>query len=359
MAASQAEARKKPLLGSSREELAELASRLDLPAFRGKEAYRWLYSLREANPLNWTSFPKGAREALSALTTPGVPEIAGEQLSGDGTRKFLLRLGDGEQVEAVYIPDGKRRTVCISSQVGCPVGCAFCLTARLGFTRNLAVGEIIGQLYAVEAKTDLRDFQYNVVFMGMGEPLLNAAEVEKALFLMEDPDGMGISWRRITVSTIGVSDLLLDFAKSEVCPRLAISLHAAHDKLREKIVPVNRAYPLGRIRKVLEALSRRETERISLEYVLLAGVNDSDEEARRLARFAKGLKVKVNLIPFNPAEGLPFQPSSAERTAAFREIIEGGGVTARVRKSRGLDILAACGQLARAGWEQDRVRVRR
>ncbi len=349
--AEQSIAGKQPLLGSSRAELAQMASTLKLPAFQGKDAYRWLYSLREANPLNWTSFPKSAREAIAASMAPGVPEVVGEQISGDGTRKFLLSLGDGERVEAVYIPEGKRRTICISSQVGCAVGCAFCLTARLGFRRNLTAGEILGQLYAAESKTGLRDVPYNVVFMGMGEPLLNRTEVEKALGLMEDPDGMGISWRRITVSTSGVADALLDFAKSPVCPRLAISLHAADDLLRERLVPLNRAYPLGRIRKALEALSRRDMEKISLEYVLLAGVNDSDEDARRLGRFAKGLKVKVNLIPFNPAKGLEFQPSSAERTAVFQEIIAGGGVVARVRKSRGLDILAACGQLARKGWE--------
>jgi 23S rRNA (adenine2503-C2)-methyltransferase len=284
---------------------------------------------------------------------PGVPEVLGEQLSSDGTRKFLLGLQDGERIEAVYIPEGKRRTVCISSQVGCAVGCAFCLTARLGFKRNLAAGEIIGQLYALEARTDLREASYNVVFMGMGEPLLNRAEVEKALGPMEDPDGMNISWRRITVSTVGIADALLDFAKSPVCPRLALSLHSADEGLRSRLVPINHAYPLARLRKVLEELSRREMERVSIEYVLLGGVNDSDDDARRLARFGKGLKVKVNLIPFNKAEGLAFMPSSEERAAAFKERLVNAGIAVHVRKSRGLDIQAACGQLAREGWPRN------
>ncbi len=244
-------ATKRSLLGSSRSELAELASGLGLPPFQGREAYRWLYAIRETNPLNWTSLPKAARQMIASIRLSAVPKILGEQLSSDGTRKFLLGLQDGEQVEAVYIPDKKRRTVCISSQAGCAVGCQFCLTARLGFKRNLTAGEIVGQLYALEAKTCLREAAYNVVFMGMGEPLLNRAEVEKALGLMEDPEGMAISWRRITVSTVGIADALLDFAKSPVCPRLALSLHAAGDGLRERLVPINRANPLARLRKAL------------------------------------------------------------------------------------------------------------
>ncbi len=339
-----------PLLGLDGPELAALAEGLGLKPFQARELYRWLYARRQTDPTRWTTLPRAAREALAAGTRTGVPELLGDQRSGDGTRKLLLGLADGQAVEAVYIPDGARRTLCISSQVGCAVGCTFCLTARMGFARNLTAGEILGQVYAAEARTDLGGRPYNVVFMGMGEPLLNRAAVEKALGLMQDPDGMAISWRRITVSTSGLADALLEFARSPVCPRLALSLHAAKDELRGRLMPLNRAYPLPRLRQVLQELTHRERERVSLEYLLLGGVNDSDADARDVARFARGLKVKANLIHFNPAEGLPYRRSTEERGRAFQEILVAEGVPTSIRRSRGLDILAACGQLAKAGW---------
>jgi len=341
-----------PLLGLDREGLAALCADLALKPYQVEEAYRWLYERRQTDPLRWSSLPKAARGALAARAFPGLPELRGEQASSDGTRKLLLGLSDGAAIEAVYIPDGTRRTLCVSSQVGCALGCTFCLTARLGFQRNLTAGEILGQLFAAEAVSDLGESAYNIVFMGMGEPLLNRPALEKALAILQDPEGMGISWRRITVSTAGLADALLEFARSEVCPRLALSLHAAEDGLRSRLMPIDRAHPLPRLRAVLQALTRRERERISLEYILLAGVNDSVEDAREVARFARGLKVKVNLIHFNPAEGLPYRRSTEEKARAFQEVLVGSGLATSIRKSRGQDILAACGQLAKGGWRE-------
>lgn len=341
---------KTPLVGLDVAGLSALASDLGLKPFQVRDAYGWLYQRRRTDPLEWSTLPRRAREALHGRTWPGLPLVTGEQTSSDGTRKFLLGLTDGQGVEAVYIPDGPRRTVCVSSQVGCAMGCAFCLTARLGFKRNLTAGEILGQFFLLERETDIADKPYNVVFMGMGEPLANRSNLEKALAVLEDDEGMGLSWRRITVSTSGLADSLEAFARSPVCPRLSLSLNAPREDLRTRLMPVNARYPLKRLRQVLQDLTRRERERISLEYVLLEGVNDSPADARGVARFARGLKVKVNLIRFNPAEGLPFRRSEEEAVRAFQEVLVGEGIPTSIRRSRGVDILAACGQLARNNW---------
>ncbi len=341
---------KVPLVGLDRQTLRELCADLPLKPFQVEEAYRWIYGRRSLDPLAWSNLPAKARRALAERTFPGLPEVAGEQRSADGTRKFLLRLADGQAIEAVYLPDGARRTVCVSSQVGCAMGCAFCLTARLGFVRNLTAGEILSQFFLLERATDIAEKPYNVVFMGMGEPLANRANLEAALSILEDPEGMGLSWRRITVSTSGLADALEAFAKSPVCPRLSLSLNAPDDALRSRLMPVNRRFPLKRLRETLQRLSTRERERISLEYVLLAGVNDGEGDARKVARFARGLKVKVNLIPYNGGPGAPFGRSGAEAVKRFQAVLLAEGIATSVRKSRGEDILAACGQLARANW---------
>lgn len=342
-----------PLVGLDLGEISVLCEGLDLKPFQVKEIYRWVYGRRKLDPARWTTLPKPARAALSERCSSGLPEVAGDQLSGDGTRKLLLRLADGQTIECVFIPDGDRRTVCVSSQVGCAVGCTFCLTARMGIRRNLTPGEILSQFFVLEAQTDIAEFSYNVVFMGMGEPMANRVNLEAALAILEDPEGMGLSPKRITVSTSGLADALEAFAKSPVCPHLSLSLNAARDDLRTRLMPINERYPLKRLRSLLQDLSRRERQRISLEYVLLGGVNDSEKDARDVARFAKGLKVKVNLIQFNPAEGLPYRPSTPEATHAFQRVLMDGGVTATIRRSRGLDILAACGQLARKHWPEE------
>lgn len=344
---------KTALVGLGREGIAALCGGLGLKPFQVAEVYRWIYGRRNLDPLTWSNLPARARKVLAEKTVPGLPEVAGEQRSLDGTRKFLLRLADGQSIEAVYLPDGERRTVCVSSQVGCAMGCTFCMTARLGFLRNLTVGEILSQFFLLERETDLVGRPYNVVFMGMGEPLANRPNLEAALAILEDPEGMAVSWRRITVSTSGLADALEAFARSPACPRLSLSLNAADDALRTRLMPVNRRFPLKRLREALQRLSTRERERISLEYVLLAGVNDGEEEARRVARFARGLKVKVNLIPYNGGPGAPFGRSDRETVRRFQAVLLSEGIATSIRKSRGEDIAAACGQLARRGWASE------
>lgn len=340
------------LLGLDLPGIEALCEGLGLKAFHHREIYRWAYERRTLDPLAWTNLPKEARQKLAERCASGLPQVSGEQLSSDGTRKFLLSLGDGQTIECVYIPDGERRTVCVSSQVGCAMGCTFCLTGKMGLKRNLTPGEILGQFFVLESRTDIGQGRYNIVFMGMGEPMANRQNLEAALAIMEDPSGMGISPKRITVSTSGLAEAMEAFALSPVCPRLSLSLNAARDDLRTALMPINRKYDLKSLRGVLQRLMRKSRERISLEYVLLGGVNDSEEDARDVARFARGLKVKVNLISFNAAEGLPYRPSPPETAAAFQAVLKAQGITATIRRSRGLDILAACGQLARKHWDE-------
>ena len=344
-------AERAPLLGLDAAGISSLCEGLGLKSFQQREIYRWIYGRRSLDPSAWTNLPKAARAEISARCTSGLPEVAGDQTSTDGARKFLLCLADGQTIECVYIPDGDRRTVCVSSQVGCAVGCTFCLTARMGLKRNLTPGEILGQFFILESLTDIAETSYNVVFMGMGEPMANRENLEAALALLEDSEGMAMSTKRITVSTSGLADALEAFAQSPVCPRLSLSLNAARNDLRTRLMPINKRYPLEHLRRVLQNLTRKNRERISLEYVLLGGVNDSEEDARDVARFARGLKVKVNLISFNAAEGLAYEPSTPKAAKLFQEILNDQGITATIRRSRGLDILAACGQLARKHWK--------
>lgn len=343
---------KTPLLGLDLPGIEALSHGLGLQPFHHREIYKWIYERRTLDPLAWTNLPKAAREQLAERSTSGLPEMSGDQLSADGTRKFLLRLNDGQTIECVYIPDEERRTVCVSSQVGCAMGCTFCLTGKMGFKRNLTPAEILGQFFVLESRTDVAQGTYNIVFMGMGEPMANRQNLEAALAIMEDSNGMGISRKRITVSTSGLAEALEAFALSPVCPRLSLSLNAARDDLRGDLMPINKRYGLKELRGVLQRLTRKNRERISLEYVLLGGINDSEEDARDVARFARGLKVKVNLISFNAAEGLPYHPGTPKSAEAFRAVLNAQGILATIRKSRGLDILAACGQLARKHWDE-------
>ena len=344
---------KVPLVGLDRRGADEAVADLGLKGYQVSELLRWVYARRNLDPMSWSNIPKVARASMAEIFEAGLPEVLGEKAAGDGTRKFLLGLRDGRRIEAVYIPDGERRTVCLSSQVGCAIGCPFCLTGKMGLSRNLTAGEILGQLFVLEKHTDIVDLAYNVVFMGMGEPLANLPNLTAALALMEDPGLMAISRRRITVSTAGLADALEEFSKSPLCPQTAISFGSPNDAVRDSLIPVNRRFPLKRIRETLQRLSRAGRERISLEYTLLCGVNDSERDALGLARFAKGLKVKVNLIQFNPVESLPYSPSSEEALSRFRKVLAGSGLPVSVRHSRGSEISAACGQLALDGWPSD------
>jgi 23S rRNA (adenine2503-C2)-methyltransferase len=268
--------------------------------------------------------------------------------SVDGTRRFLFRLLDSTTVEAVLMPEDGRDTVCISTQAGCPIGCRFCLTARLGFERNLTAGEMTGQvLYAaLECGLGPRERRLNVVMMGMGEPLLNLGNVLKATRILTDPRGVGLSPRRITLSTAGIIPAMEELGRANVRPKLAVSLNASTEDQRCELMPLTRKYRLRDLIEACRAYPLRPWESLTFEYVLLKGINDSDADARRVVRLLANLKCKLNLIELNPGPGIPFKTPDAERVASFQAIVR-KALPCFLRKSRGLDICAACGQLKR------------
>ena len=302
-----------------------------------------------------TDLPKALRERLAAETEVSVLEVESKFVSVDGTRRYLMRTREGHPVETVFIPTESRDTICFSSQSGCPLKCDFCLTAKLGLLRNLTSGEIIEQIivvlndvYGIGGETP---HGTNLVAMGEGEPFLNFENLIKALEIMADEKGLHIVPGRVTVSTAGIVPKIYEFAKLERRPNLAISLSAASDPLRDRLMPINRKWPIEEL--MAAALEFEKTlkrgERFTFEYVLLGGVNDSDEQAEELADLIErhGLrKVKINLIPHNPAEQLDYRPSDPEQVRRFKEILESRGISAYVRTPRGRDIYAACGQLA-------------
>jgi 23S rRNA (adenine2503-C2)-methyltransferase len=296
-------------------------------------------------------------------------------ISSDGTRRFLLKLGDGREVESVFMPEERRDTVCISSQVGCPLACDFCMTGVMGLKRNMTAGEILSQVTIVlnevyGSRVSPRDsssisrlgrdmsgrervresreepFPINIVMMGMGEPLLNYENVIKSIRLMADDEGVGIPARRVTLSTAGIVPRIYDLAREEVRPRLAISLTAARDELRDRLFPINRKYPLAVLMEACRRYPLGEREQLTFEYVMLEGVNDSPDDARDLAQLLKGLRAKVNLIPHNPAPELPYRATSMERILEFQRVLVEAKLPAFIRRPRGQDISAACGQLA-------------
>jgi 23S rRNA (adenine2503-C2)-methyltransferase len=266
----------------------------------------------------------------------------------DGTRRYLLRLSDGRTVETVLMPEQDRDTVCISSQVGCPVDCKFCMTALMGLERSLTAGEIVGQVLFVARDNGLLadGKRFNIVMMGMGEPLLNLPNVLKATRILVDPNAVGMSERRITVSTAGIIPKIEELAKAEVRPRLAISLNASTEESRRELMPITRKWHLRDLLEVCRAYPLRAWEKLTFEYVLLKGVNDTDADARRVVRLLANLNCKVNLIALNPGPGIPFETPLPERVAAFQQIVR-QSIPCFIRKPRGLDIYAACGQLKR------------
>jgi 23S rRNA (adenine2503-C2)-methyltransferase len=268
--------------------------------------------------------------------------------SRDGTRRYLLRLEDNRTVEAVLMPEEGRDTICISSQVGCPVDCKFCLTALMGLERNLTAGEIVGQVLYVARENGLKptDSRMNLVMMGMGEPLLNLENVLKATRLLTDPDGIGMSQRRITVSTAGIVPRMCELGRAEIRPKLAISLNASTEEQRRELMPITRKYHLADLMAACKAYPLRPWEKLTFEYVLLKDVNDTEADARRVVRLLAHLNCKVNLIALNPGPGIPFETPGPERVSAFQNIVR-RSVPCFVRKPRGRDIFAACGQLKR------------
>ena len=320
--------------------------------FRARQVLRWVHQRREGEFGRMSDLGKGLRDKLGAAACVEAPRIVGDTRAEDGTRKWLLKVDGANAVEAVFIPEARRGTLCISSQAGCVLDCAFCSTGKQGFNRNLSTAEIIGQLWLASRLVESRIS--NVVMMGMGEPLLNLDNVIPALRLMLDDNAYGLSRRRVTVSTAGVIPGM-DRLRDECPVALAVSLHAPNDALRDKLVPLNRRYPLHDLlaacRRYLEKAPR---DFITFEYVMLKGVNDNDSHARELAAMAREVRCKYNLIPFNPFPRSGFERSPDERIRRFASVLQNAGVTVTTRKTRGDDIAAACGQLA--GDVADRTR---
>jgi 23S rRNA (adenine2503-C2)-methyltransferase len=330
------------------------------PAFRARQIYEAVYrhGVREWREI--TTLPLEFRRRMSECAPIGLPEIVTRYDSIDGTRRYLLRLEDGKSVEAVRMPEAGRETICISTQVGCPVDCKFCLTALLGLERNLTAGEIAGQVLLVAKDYSLnpRTSQVNVVMMGQGEPLLNLPNVVKATKLLTDQRGFGMSVRRITLSTSGIIPQIEELGRHPVRPKLAISLNASTQEQREALMPITRKWRLKDLMEVCRAYPLRPWERLTFEYVLLSGVNDTDADARRVVSLLGQLKCKVNLIALNPGPGIPFETPPAERVASFQAIVN-RAIPCFVRKPRGRDIFAACGQLKRVAMESGLVALAR
>ncbi|MBP8866565.1 MAG: 23S rRNA (adenine(2503)-C(2))-methyltransferase RlmN [Propionivibrio sp.] len=330
----------------------------DEKPFRARQVLRWMHRFGQSDFAAMTDIAKSLRSKLEALARITPPTLVADKLSDDGTRKFLFDVGGGNAIESVFIPEDDRGTLCISTQAGCALDCAFCSTGKQGFSRNLTVAEIIGQLWqantALGADPKGERIISNVVLMGMGEPLANFENTVTALRLMLDDNAYGLSRRRVTVSTAGLVPMIDRLA--EACPvALAVSLHAPNDTLRDELVPLNRKYPLRELmpacRRYLEHAPR---DFVTFEYVLLDGVNDSAAQARELLALTREVPCKFNLIPFNPFPGSPYRRPSAANIRRFAETLLAAGVVATTRKTRGDDIDAACGQLA--GQVQDKTR---
>jgi 23S rRNA (adenine2503-C2)-methyltransferase len=338
------------LLGKSQEELRTFCAALGEPGYRGAQIYHALYAERKFAFAAMTNLPAALRARLAEEARITLPQLTRRYLSQDGSVRYLFALeaenGRPASVEAVFMPSEGRQTICISTQAGCAVDCHFCLTAQLGLIRNLSAGEIVAQvLVPLEEQRAKLAPQTNVVLMGQGEPLLNYDAVMAAIRILLDPGGIGISPKHVTLSTSGIVPGIERLAQEKVRPKLAVSLNASNDAQRDALMPINRKYPLEMLLEACRNYPLRTWEHLTFEYVLLGGVNDAPEDARRVVRLLANLKAKVNLIPWNPGE-LPYQEPSEERVEEFRQILTEKGVPAFVRYSRGRDVMAACGQLA-------------
>jgi 23S rRNA (adenine2503-C2)-methyltransferase len=352
------EAAQPNLVGLGRAQLvAELAA-FGAEPFRARQLWHWIYHRGATDFAAMTSLSKTFREELAARYALGRPAVSRALTSIDGTRKWLLRFADGQEVETVFIPEEDRGTLCISSQVGCTLSCTFCHTGTQRLVRNLTAAEIVAQI--MTARDDLGEWPpaaqpdrqvTNIVLMGMGEPLFNYDSVAEALKIVMDPEGLAISRRKITLSTAGVVPAIRRCG-AEIGVNLAVSLHAVRDDIRDRLVPLNRKYPIAELLDACRSYpGASNARRITFEYVMLKGVNDSPAEARELVRLLAGIPAKVNLIPFNPWPGAPYECSSEAAIAAFSDIVFAAGYSAPVRTPRGRDILAACGQLKSASMK--------
>jgi 23S rRNA (adenine2503-C2)-methyltransferase len=329
-------------------DLAELEAALAAtghPAFHARQIYSWIYRKGVTDFEQMTNLSRPLRRDLAQRFGISTPAVRKKEISEDGTVKFLLELEDGRRIESVFIPDTPSQTFCVSTQVGCAMKCGFCLTGRMGLMRNLSAGEIAAQVRVLAGELGLLASKFNIVLMGMGEPLHNYDNTMKALRMLNDEHGLAVSPRRVTLSTVGVLPALERLATESLMPNLAISLHGTTEDQRDALVPVNRKYGLADILDAARRFPAKRRHRITFEYVLLRGVNDTPEDARRLVRLLGKIRCKVNLIPLNEAAGIPFERPSDARVNTFAEMLSNHAVTVSVRKSRGRDIRAACGQL--------------
>ena len=346
------------LLGLSREELEQLATAQGEPRYRGGQIYRGVYPRRVQDFSRLTELGRDFREFLASHFEVKYPEVRQQFRSRDGAVRYLLGIEGGETVETVYMPEPDRVTLCLSSQVGCAVDCRFCFTALLGLKRNLTAGEIVGQVLAIaQAQSIPPHARLNLVFMGMGEPLLNFSPVMKAVSILAGPGGVGIPLRRIAISTSGIVPRIIDLGREPIRPKLAVSLNASTEEQRTALMPLNRKYPLTELLLACREYPLLPRERITFEYVMLEGINDSDGDAARVAELLRGIRSKVNLIPYNPGPELPFRASPLERVLTFQQVLTERGVPAFIRISRGQDVRAACGQLSLEGLRDDTARV--
>lgn len=340
------------LLGSSLNELKGLVDLAGMPAFRAKQLFHWMYHRAALSFEEMHNISRNFQKWLMENCVLGYTEIVDVRESADGSRKIIFRLGDGKFVESVLIKEEEWFTLCISTQVGCAVGCTFCMTGFGGFQRNMSRAEILAQVLLVKRAIH-GELPRNVVLMGMGEPLLNLGEVLPALSVMVDPEGIAIAARRVTVSTSGIIPGIKKLGEEDLGVSLAVSLNATTDAVRDVIMPINKAYPIEALLQACREFPLRPRRRITFEYVLLKDINDSLDDARRLAKLLRGIPCKINLIPFNPDENLPFERPPEERIIAFQEYLFRKNYTAIIRYSKGLDVGAACGQLA-AHWRESR-----
>ena len=326
-------------------ELEELLSSFGKERYRTIQILRWLYQKGVHSVEEMTNLSKRFRQELGGISTISTLHPLRVEASRDGTRKFLFGLGDGNRIESVLIPDKRRLTLCLSTQAGCALGCRFCLTGKRGLKRNLTPAEILNQVLAAKEMLAGEMPITNIVLMGMGEPLANYENTLKAIELMLHPDAFNFSSRRITLSTAGVLPGLERLSKERIQVRLAVSLNASNEEIRSRLMPVNRRYPLRNLLEICRSFPLRRRARITFEYVLLEGVNDSVQDATRLLKILKGIPSKINLIPLNEDPDLPFHRPSEERVSRFQEVLMKGGLMAIVRAGKGVEIHAACGQL--------------
>ncbi len=358
---------KKELLGLDLQELTAISEAAGQPSYRGRQLFEALYGQGVESLAAITTLPLAFRTNLAGSHGVGLPEIAKRFLSTDGTVRYLMRFADGQTVETVWMPEGddgeqgdgteagdeelghpwRRATLCVSSQAGCAVNCQFCMTALLGLLRNLTAGEIVGQIIRVlkDHRVDASTDRVNLVFMGQGEPFLNYENFMRAVHLLVE--GVGIPESRMTVSTAGIVPRIYDFGRETVRPKLAISLNASNNEERQKLMPITRKWPLRELMASARDFPLRPRERLTFEYVLLSGVNDAVENARELVDHIRGLRAKVNLIALNPGPDIPFTTPAEQRVLAFQSVLTRAGIPTFVRRPRGRDIFAACGQLKR------------